>query len=149
MRSLERPSSQLKTTCLFLNFFIVVCWLSLAGLWAFPRADKLSDETMSKNAHLPQWEWAQDAEEAYTPLLFLVYPKDHEWTENVAEKNKWLLMIPTFLIGLLLPSFLFIMLLLIFDVDSLALLSLKVFVDGMFFVYLLIGTFLLWCGWLF
>ncbi len=145
----QRLSSRLKTTSLFLNFFIVVCWVSLAGLWAFPREKTLPDETMTENVRLPRWQWAQDAEEEYSPLLFLVYPKEHKWVENIAEQYRWWLMIPTFLIGLLVPSALFIMLLMVFDVDSIALLSLKVFVDATLFAYLSVGTFLLWWAWLF
>lgn len=147
MKNLIFLKTHLCSTILVLSTIIVVLWVSLAVLWAFPGNEKELSESTTENVRLPKW--AQSAEEMYSPLLFLVYPKEHKLTENTKEQNKWLWMIPTFIIGLCLPSGMLLSDIAVIENYSWMSLISKVVCDAALFVYLLGGAFLLWWAWLF
>lgn len=126
---------------------IVVFWLSLAVLWVFPGNNEEQSENTTENVRLPKW--AQGAEKVYSPLLFLVYPKEHKVTEGTKDQNKWLWMVLTFVIGLCFPSCMFLLDVAVIDKFTLIGVVLKFVCDVALLLYLLGGAFLLWWAWLF
>ena len=144
MRNVDELKGSLKTMSSYFTMFSVFVWMSLFVLWAFPNHESLITGSDSEDARLPQW--TQNAEDLYAPLLFVVYPQDYGDGGRCATFG---LKFVSFLIGFCVPSALYLLLVVCFEIRDGIFILLKTIWDMSLLLYLLSGSFLLWWAWLF